>query len=118
MDILKSITAYSQCEKIKSGLIWVSQTAEMIPGMHEAEKRGARSVLRSLAYMVSDEAGLAGRLTKEPLWNEIGKHIQMAIVMIESGVAQETSFHMTKALSIVTQIGTKAMSELKENGIA
>lgn len=118
MDASKAVTAYSQCEKIKAGLIWVSHTAQMIPAMHESEKRGAQAVLKSLAYMISDEAHLAGRVTNDPGWGEIGKHIHMAIVMIESGVAQETPFHLTKALSIVTRQGNEAMAILKQNGLA
>jgi hypothetical protein len=67
--------------------------------------------------MIADESQLAGKITGDRRWYEIGKKINMALVMIDSGVPQETGFHLTQALSRVTHIGGQAAAVLKENGL-
>jgi hypothetical protein len=75
------------------------------------------SVLKTLAHMIVDEADLAGRITGDHRWYEIGRRINKALVMINSGVPQETSFHLTQAIARVTRIGGQAASLLRENGL-
>jgi len=45
MEISKSIMAFSQSEKIKSGLIWISQALEMLQGLSSTEKGGGEKSL-------------------------------------------------------------------------
>jgi hypothetical protein len=59
------------------------------------------------------KSDLAGRMTGDRRWHEIGQKINMALVMINSGVPQETTFHLTQALTRVTRIGGQAASVLK-----
>ena len=80
-------------------------------------RRQGLSLLKTLAHMVADESDLAGRITGDSCWHEIGKKINMALVMINSGVPQETAFHLTQALTRVTRLGGKAASVLKERGL-
>jgi hypothetical protein len=80
-------------------------------------RRQGLSLLKTLAHMVADESDLAGRITGDSCWHEIGKKINMALVMINSGVPQETAFHLTQALTRVTRMGGQAASVLKERGL-
>lgn len=41
----------------------------------------------------------------------------MALVMIRSGVPQETGFHLTQAISRVTRIGGQAASTLRDKDL-
>jgi hypothetical protein len=83
---------------------------------HGARQHGV-TILQTLAHMVDDEALLAGRITGDRRWREISQKINMALVMIRSGVPQETSFHLTQALAQVTRIGGQAAALLKEKGM-
>jgi hypothetical protein len=56
-------------------------------------------------------------MTGDRRWHEIAQKINMALVMINSGVPQETSFHLTQALTRVTRIGGQAASVLRENNL-
>ncbi len=109
-----ALAAYCQCEKIKSGLIWISQTSAMITDLKGAERKGAVSLLKIWVQMILDETTLSAGITKDNRWHEVGKDINMALVMITSGVAQETSFHLTRALSKVTRLGNEAMQAMKK----
>ena len=117
MDVKQAVTAYTQSEKIKSGLIWICQLADQVTAMDGPGRRQGVMLLRMLAQMVADEATLAGRMTGDPHWNGIVKKINLALVMIDSGVPQETGFHLTQALSRVTQIGGQAAMILKAEGL-
>ncbi len=56
---------------------------------------------------------LAVKVTADPTWREVEKNIDLALVMLDSGVSQEAGYHLTRALSHVTDIGQRSMSELK-----
>ena len=116
-DLKMAVAAYAQSEKVKSGLIWVSQVAELVAAMAGAERTQGLALLQPLARMVADEAHLAGRLTGDRSWHEIAQKIGMALVMIDSGVPQETGFHLTQALTRVTRIGGQAAALLARNGL-
>jgi hypothetical protein len=116
-DLKMAVAAYAQSEKVKSGLIWVCQVAELVAAMAGAERTQGLAVLKPLARMVADEAHLAGRLTADRGWHEIAQKINMALVMIDSGVPQETGFHLTQALTRVTRIGGQAAALLARNGL-
>ncbi len=116
-DVKRAISAYAQSEKVKCGLIWICQVAEQVSALEGPGRQQGLILLKTLAHMVADESDLAGRITGDRRWHEIGKKIAMALVMINSGVPQETAFHLTQALTRVTRIGGQAASVLKENGL-
>ena len=114
--VKQAITAYAQSEKVKSGLIWICQISEQVAVMDGPGRQQAMLLLKTLAHMVADESNLAGRISGDSRWHDIGKKINMALVMINSGVPQETGFHLTQALTRVTRIGGQAASVLKSHG--
>jgi hypothetical protein len=114
-EIKKAITAYAQSEKIKSGLIWITQIAEQVAALDEADRRQGIDLLRTLVHLVADETLLAGRVTEDRRWLEIVRKINLALVMINSGVPQETAYHLTQALVRVTRIGGQAAAVLKNS---
>ena len=117
MNTQEAIIAFSQSEKIKSGLIWMSQTLEMYTGLPGTDRQGAGQVIKTIVGMIAHEVHLAEKITKDPAWHDVEKHIDMALIMINSQVVQESGFHLTRALSQVTGIGQRAMTVLKEEGL-
>jgi len=117
MTLREAVMAFSQSEKIKAGLIWVSQTVDQSVSLPEFEKKGATGVIRTTLAMIYHELHLAGKLGGGELWREIEKHVDMALVMIDSQILPEATFHLTRALSGVTTIGQRAMTVLKDQGL-
>lgn len=117
MNIKEAVVAYTQGEKIKSGLIWVNQTLQLLHGLAAPDKKGAESMLKTMIEMIAHEVNLAGKMYADDAWNEAQKKIERAIVMINSGVAAESSQHVTQALSQVTSICHRSMSVLKKNDL-
>jgi len=78
---------------------------------------GAAGVIRTTLAMIYHELHLAGKLGGGDLWREIEKHLDMALVMIDSQILPEATFHLTRALSRVTTIGQRAMTVLKDQGL-
>ena len=117
MNVQGAIMAFSQSEKIKSGLIWVSQALEMLKGLPETEKQVAERTIKAIIGMIVHEIRLAGGVAGHAPWEDVERPIEQAMVMIESGVATESVVHLTRALSQVTGIGHSSMSFLKEQGL-
>jgi len=117
MNIRNQVLTFSQSEKIKSALIWIAHCAQILPGLAPSHQRGAENVMAAMVSMVLDEVHLIRRLSSDTNWIEVEKHIDLALVMINSGVASEAAFHVTNALTHVTTIGRGAMSVLKDSGI-
>jgi hypothetical protein len=117
MNTKTAITEFSQCEKIKAGIVWTSQTLSLLPGMSEAEKKGAQAAIRTIIGMIGGEAHLARNVTGDTEWMNAEKNIDMALVMIDSGVPQEAVFHLTRALRQVTGRAQRAMAILVEKGL-
>jgi len=115
MNVKQALAAYAQSEKVKSGLIWICHISDQVDATEGAAKKQTVNIVRTLARLVAGESDLAGKITGDQRWDEIGKMISMALVMIDSGVPQETTFHLTKALTRVTRIGGQAAGILKEN---
>ena len=113
----EAILSLSQGEKIKSGLIWLNQSLEFWVGLTPEEQTGAERVIRILLDMVANEVILARRVTGDPGWEDVTKHIGTAKTMMNSGVLQEAPYHLTQALHHTTSIGQRSMSQLKENGL-
>lgn len=117
MEVQETIIAFSQSEKIKSGLIWVSQVLQLLNGFQESEKRGAEKTAKAIVGMIVHEIQLGKKVTGDVTWDEVLRHIDKAMVMINSGVAAEAVVHLTQALSQVTSIGHRSMYFLKEKGL-
>jgi hypothetical protein len=66
--------------------------------------------------MLSD-VHLAVKIAADPTWRDVEKNIDLALVMLDSGVSQEAGYHLTHALSHVTDIGQRSMIELKDRGL-
>jgi hypothetical protein len=117
METNQAIMAFSQSEKLKSALIWASQLSEMNIALAEADKPGAEKIIRTLVSMISNEIGVARRAAPHDDWRAAEKDVDTAMVMLNSGVVQESSYHLTQALSKVTNIGQQSMSLLIEKGL-
>lgn len=117
MKIQEAIMGFSQSEKVKAGIIWVSQSVEMALGMKDSEQQVGSMFIKTFLNMIAQEAHLAQRIHKDTAWTEALKHIDKAIVMLNSGILHETTFHLTNALSGVTTIGHRCLQFLKDEGI-
>ncbi len=117
MTIQEAIMGFSQSEKLKSGIIWISQSIEMTHGMSDIEKQGVSKLIKTLLDMIAQEVNIARRMHKEDAWAEAEKHIDKAIVMVNSNVLHESTFHLTNALSQVTTIGQRALQFLMDEGL-
>ena len=117
METRQSVISFSQSEKIKAGLIWASQTVEMNNGIAEHDRTGSQQVIGALVSMVANEVQVAMKMAPDERWEEALKHLNKALVMIHSNVAQEATFHISRALSQVTSIGQSAMTHLVEEKV-
>ncbi len=117
MDTQKAIMAFSQSEKIKAGIIWLSQSLELMGGLNSAEGQGGQRIIHAIANMIFQEVQLAKNIAPDERWDEAEKSIDQAIIMINSGVGAESVMHLTQALSQVTSIGQRTMSFLKDEGL-
>ncbi|UCD88752.1 MAG: hypothetical protein JSW04_09805 [Desulfobacterales bacterium] len=117
MNKQKAIIAFSQSEKIKAGLIWISQTLEVYNSLPGTNREGAELVIKAIVGMIAHEVHLASRMTEDSTWKEVEKHLDMGMVMINSQMLQESGFHLTRALSQVTSIGQRSLTVLKEEGL-
>ena len=59
METNEAIMAFSQSEKIKAGLIWVTQTLNLLEGLPGGEKAGGEKVINAVLNMVGNEIKLA-----------------------------------------------------------
>ena len=114
MHTKPAIITFSQSEKIKAGLIWASQTLEANMGIPEPEKRGSEKIISALLNMIASEIHVAMKMAPHERWDPVMKHIDNAVVMINSNVAHDATFHLSKALSQVTSIGHESMSVLAD----
>ena len=117
MDTRPAVIAFSQSEKIKAGLIWATQTVEMNNGLAEHNKTGSQQVIGALVSMVANEVQVAMKMAPDERWEAATKHLNNALAMIHSNVAQEATFHLSRALSQVTSIGQTAMTQLVEEKV-
>jgi hypothetical protein len=117
MNTQEAIISFSQSEKIKSGIIWVTQAINLLAGLSGTEQQGAEKMIKAFTNMLSQEVQVARNLTKEDLWDEVEKHLAMALVMINSQMVEESGFHLTQALTQVTSIAQRSMSLLKDSGL-
>ena len=117
MEINEAIMAFSQSEKIKAGLIWISQVLVLIEGLPDVERKGGEKIIDAILNMIGHETKLAEAVVGNDGWNEIEAYIDKALVMINSGVGQEANVHLSIGLSKTTNIAQQSMSLLKEEGL-
>ena len=116
MNISEAILSFSQSEKIKSGLIWAIHLSEICESIPQNQRNGAEKILETLIDMIGHETRLTGNMIREKAWVEAGESINMALVMVRSKVPEESSFHLTNAISRVTSFGQRAMIYLQDQG--
>lgn len=114
MQTNEAIMAFSQSEKIKAGIIWTAQAIEIVGVIPEGERKGGERIVHALLNMVGHEISLAKALVKHEIWEEVEGYLNKAEVMVTSGVGQEATIHLSRALSKVTTIGQESMTLLKE----
>ena len=117
METGKAILAFSQSEKIKEGILWSSNTLSMLDGIQESEKKGAEKIINTLVNMVGQEVKLAQMVSGMKEWDDVESYIDKAVLMLNSGVGREAVEHLSRALSVVTTIGQRAMQTLKDRGL-
>ncbi len=117
METKEAIMGFSQSEKIKTLILWINHNLEISPALPEAEKKGADRLIRTNVHMLSNEIQLGERVAAGFNWGDVKKHVEKAIVMMNSGVEQDTSHHLTQALTHVTTIGQRSMTLLREKGL-
>ena len=117
MEESDAIFQFSQSEKIKAGLIWASQCLQILAAPDTPADTSGLRVIRQMVGGIWQEIHLIFHLVKDPAWEEVGKDVDLALVMLNSGVAQEAGYHLTRALSKVTGLGGRSMSLLKEKGL-
>jgi hypothetical protein len=117
MQTDKIIISFSQSEKIKAGILWLSSALNIVESLPGSEKKGAEKIIGAMINMMGQEIRLAGIVTGLQTWPEIEPDLDKAVVMIESGVSQDAVMHLTKALSKVTNIGQQSMTALKEHNL-
>lgn len=117
MKVNEIIMVFSQSEKIKAGLIWVSQVIQLLNDLPEPEKQGSEKTCSAMIGMILHEIQVGKNITGDVSWDEVIRHIDRGAIMINSGVASEAVVHLTQALSQVTSLGHRSMSYLKEEGL-
>ena len=117
MRVNQAIIAFSQSEKLKSGLIWATQIIEMYIALSQSEKPGAERVLTTLINMIATEVHVAKKAAPHNVWQDVEKDINTAIVMLNSGVTHEAGYHLTQALTKVTTVCQQSMTLLMDEGL-
>jgi hypothetical protein len=117
MDESTVILQFSQSEKIKAGLIWASQCLQVLSAPDTPADTSGLRVVQQLVGGIWQEIHLILHMGKDPVWAQVEKDVDMALVMLNSGVAQEAGYHLTRALSKVTGVGGRSMSYLREKGL-
>lgn len=117
METKQAIISFSQSEKVKSGLIWCTQCAQIVENLEPVQQQGAVHLLKAMVAMLTNEIHLAAKVSGDGIWMEVDKMLGNARVMIESGVFQDAEFHFTQGLTQVNRIGQKSMTDLMEKGL-
>lgn len=117
MDTATATLAFALGDKTKSGLIWAAALVEQILQMPPPEKKGAEKVLIQLMSMIGSDLHIIKRRIAHPAWDAAEKEVDLAIVMARSGVVMEAAYHLTRALSQVTDVAREALSVLQREGL-
>lgn len=116
MERQDDIIAFSQSEKLKTGIIWIQQIANSYLLSGEEGKAGLKIALDQMLGLLGHEIYLAKRVSAAEDWHEVEKFYNKAVTMLNSdphalGV-QECVYHLTQALSRITNIGQRSMEKL------
>lgn len=117
MQTKQAIISFSQSEKVKSGLIWLTHCAQILGNGSTVTQQGGLPLIQGLLAMLINEVQLAAHTSGDLIWLEVDKILNRARVMVDSGVVHEAEFHFTQALTQVNRIGQQAMTELLEKGL-
>ncbi|MFH1981282.1 MAG: hypothetical protein ABIL58_05540 [Pseudomonadota bacterium] len=117
MDAPSATLAFALADKIKSGLIWTSALVEQRLGLPPGEKAGAEKTLIQLMELIGGDLHVSKRRVPDPAWDTAEKELDLAIVMARSGVVMEATYHLTRALSHVTNVARAALEVLKKEGL-
>jgi len=117
MNTDQAIKAFSQSEKLKSALIWATQLTEVHIALAESDKPGAEKIIKTLVSMIGNEITVAQKAAPHNDWFEAEKNVDTAMAMLNSGVAHDSGYHLTRALSKVTNIGQQSMTRLIDEGL-
>jgi hypothetical protein len=117
MNHRQTIASFALSDKIKSGLIWASTACDQAAGFEGLARQGAVAVAETLLSLVLNEAVLVRQASGNADWDEAVRLADKARVMIRSGVPAEASYHLTRALSVVTGIGRQAGEALRRQGL-
>jgi hypothetical protein len=112
-----AVTLLYQGEKVKSGIIWTHELIQSAAALPPAEKQGVEKAVSALIRMIGFESVLARRATRDEAWSHLEKDLDMALVMIDSGVFHEASFHLNKALRQAAGLSQKGMAFLMDHGL-
>lgn len=115
MTPAEAVLGFSQSEKIKSGLVWAEHLLQQLEGLPAPQQAGAVPMAQALVALIAHEAQLARRRVPDKRWEAIQKHLDTALVMIRSGVPAEAPYHLTRALSEVTAIGSVCLGWLQRH---
>ena len=96
METNEAIKAFSQSEKLKTGLIWANQMIDVYVSLPEAEKPGAERMLKILINMIGNELHVAKKAAPHIVWQEAEKDLNTAQVMMNSGVLHESSYRQVE----------------------
>lgn len=112
----EDIIAFSQSEKLKAGVIWIQQIATSYVNLTDERTMGLRMAVEQMMGLLSHELLLAKRVSPQEEWLEVEKAFNKASVMLASdphqlGV-QECIYHLSQALSHITNIGQRTMERL------
>ena len=111
------IIAFSQSEKIKAGLIWMSHLIAKVLDKDPHNLEPVTGLLKDMMLMIGHEIRLAQSVSPDPYWDSAQKDMEKAISIFSSGLLDESVFHITRALSSVTNVGQRAMTRLIEGGV-
>ncbi|MBT8332476.1 MAG: hypothetical protein KJP06_09135 [Deltaproteobacteria bacterium] len=117
MQTNQAIKAFSQSEKLKTGLIWANQIIEVYIALPDSEKAGAQRIVKTLINMIASEIHIAKNAAPHAMWLEAAKDVDTALVMLNSGVVHDSGYHLTQALSKVTTVGQQSMGLLVDKGL-
>lgn len=112
----EDIIAFSQSEKLKAGVIWVQQITSTAMSLAPDRQDALRPILEQLLGFLGNELMLAKRVSPEQPWHEVEKALNRASVMFSSDPhsvgMEECIYHLSQALSHITNIGQRTMERL------
>ncbi|MGB5985427.1 MAG: hypothetical protein WBG37_08995 [Desulfobacterales bacterium] len=117
MDATTALKCLIQLEKIKTGILWCQQCAQQLEALPRREQTGAARILEVMVAQLDHELALARHAYPQGSWTQAGKSLDMAAVMISSGVPQESAYHLSQALRVLMNSAGEAARVLRRQGL-